>query len=51
MKSAIIASVALVGSVAASAHGNFHFRRHDYEDNNVCTVYTTVYVYPSGMFC
>ncbi|KAF2650141.1 glycoside hydrolase family 17 protein [Lophiostoma macrostomum CBS 122681] len=45
MKTSIVASAALVGSVAASAHAGFHFKRHDHD--NVCTVYTTVYVYPS----
>jgi hypothetical protein len=50
MKGSIVAaSAALVASAAASAHNNhagFHFRRNPQPD--VCTVYTTVYVYPSG---
>ncbi|KAF1942642.1 glycoside hydrolase [Clathrospora elynae] len=48
MKASIVAaSVALVGSVAASqhkAHAGFHMRRGGYESEDVCTVYTTVYV-------
>ncbi|OAL55904.1 glycoside hydrolase [Pyrenochaeta sp. DS3sAY3a] len=48
MKASIIAaSVALAGSVAASqhkAHAGFHMRRGGYEADEVCTVYTTVYV-------
>ncbi|KAH3997073.1 hypothetical protein HBI56_125700 [Parastagonospora nodorum] len=48
MKGAIIAaSVALTGSVAAyehKAHAGFHMRRGDYKKDDVCTVYTTVYV-------
>jgi|TARA_R110002003_G_scaffold126_46_gene11818 hypothetical protein len=48
MKASILAaSVALVGSVAAlehKAHAGFHLRRGDYKKNDVCTVYTTVYV-------
>ncbi|KAF1840568.1 glycoside hydrolase family 17 protein [Cucurbitaria berberidis CBS 394.84] len=48
MKASIIAaSVALAGTVAASqhkAHAGFHLRRAGYESNDVCTVYTTVYV-------
>lgn len=48
MKASIIAaSVALAGSVAAAqhkAHAGFHVRRGGYETDEVCTVYTTVYV-------
>ncbi|KAF1832949.1 glycoside hydrolase [Decorospora gaudefroyi] len=47
MKASIVAaSVALVGSVAASqhkAHAGFHMRRGGYAEDEVCTVYTTVY--------
>jgi hypothetical protein len=48
MKASIVAaSVALVGSVAATqhkAHAGFHLRRGDYKAEEVCTVYTTVYM-------
>lgn len=48
MKASIIAaSVALVGSVAAyehKGHAGLHLRRGDYKKDEVCTVYTTVYV-------
>jgi hypothetical protein len=48
MKSAILAaSVALAGSVAAfehKGHAAMHLRRGDYKKDDVCTVYTTVYV-------
>jgi hypothetical protein len=48
MKGSIIAaSVALAGSVAAfehKGHGAMHLRRGDYKKDEVCTVYTTVYV-------
>jgi hypothetical protein len=48
MKASIIAaSVAIVGSAAAyehKAHAGFHMRRGDYKKDEVCTVYTTVYV-------
>lgn len=48
MKASIIAaSAALVASVAAydhKAHAAFHLRRGDYKQEEVCTVYTTVYV-------
>jgi hypothetical protein len=48
MKGSIIAaSVALAGSVAAfehNGHAALHLRRGDYKKNDVCTVYTTVYV-------
>ena len=50
MKASIVAaSVALVGSVAAFEHKNhagFHLRRGAYEpaQDEICTVYTTVYV-------
>ncbi|RMZ66752.1 beta-glucosidase 5 [Pyrenophora seminiperda CCB06] len=46
MKAGIVAA-ALVGSVAASQHnrhGGFHVRRGGYAPEEVCTVYTTVYV-------
>jgi hypothetical protein len=46
MKASIVAA-ALVGSVAASqhkAHAGFHMRRGGYAADEVCTVYTTVYV-------
>jgi hypothetical protein len=50
MKASIVAtSAALVGSVAASAHkahAEFHLRGYAAEE--ICTAYTTVYVYPSG---
>lgn len=45
--STIAASVALVGGVVADqhkAHAGFHLRRGDYKKEDVCTVYTTVYV-------
>lgn len=45
-----IAAAAVIGSVAAAAHNGhaaFHLRG-DYATQDVCTVYTTVYVYPSG---
>ncbi|KAH7123686.1 beta-glucosidase 5 [Dendryphion nanum] len=50
MKASIVAA-ALVGSAAAShnAHAGFHLRRNEAPENNVCTVYTTVYVYPSDI--
>jgi hypothetical protein len=48
MKGSIIAaSVALASSVAAfehKAHAGLHMRRGDYKKDEVCTVYTTVYV-------
>ncbi|OAL07330.1 glycoside hydrolase, partial [Phaeosphaeriaceae sp. SRC1lsM3a] len=48
MKGSILAaSVALAGSVAAfehKAHAGLHLRRGDYKKDDVCTVYTTVYV-------
>lgn len=48
MKGSIVAaSAALVASVAAydhKAHAGFHLRRGDYKKDEVCTVYTTVYV-------
>lgn len=47
MKASIVAaSVALAGTVAAAhnAHAGFHVRRHGYAADEVCTVYTTVYV-------
>jgi hypothetical protein len=48
MKGSIIAaSVALAGSVAAfehKGHAAMHLRRGDYKKEEVCTVYTTVYV-------
>jgi hypothetical protein len=48
MKGSIIAaSVALAGSVAAfehKGHAALHMRRGDYKKDEVCTVYTTVYV-------
>jgi hypothetical protein len=48
MKGSIIAaSVALAGSVAAfehKGHQAMHMRRGDYKKDDVCTVYTTVYV-------
>lgn len=51
MKGSILAaSAAFVASAAASAHKNhagFHLRRN-IPTADVCTVYTTVYVYPSG---
>lgn len=50
MKASIVAA-ALVGSAAAShnGHAGFHLRRDAAPENNVCTVYTTVYVYPSNI--
>jgi hypothetical protein len=51
MKGSIAAaSAALVATAAAAAHkghAGFHFRRNPTPE--VCTVYTTVYVHPSGM--
>jgi hypothetical protein len=53
MKNSIIAaSAVLIGSVAASghrAHPAFH-QRH-YAEEEVCTVYTTVYVTASERTC
>jgi hypothetical protein len=50
MKGSIAAaSAALVASAAAAAHNGhagFHLRRHPAAD--ICTVYTTIYVQPSG---
>ncbi len=47
MKASIItASLSLTGFASASlgnAHGSFHMRRGGYANNDVCTVYTTVY--------
>ncbi|KZM27230.1 uncharacterized protein EKO05_0002266 [Ascochyta rabiei] len=49
MKASIVAAAALVASVAAFEHKNhagFHMRRGAYEPKDeVCTVYTTVYVH------
>ena len=47
MKGSIVAASAFVGAVAASHvnHAGLHLRRG--ADADVCTVYTTVYVYPS----
>ena len=50
MKASIVAASALVASVAAFEHKNhagFHLRRGAYEPvkDEVCTVYTTVYVH------
>ena len=51
MKASIVAASALVASVAAFEHKNhagFHMRRGAYEPKDeVCTVYTTVYVHAS----
>jgi hypothetical protein len=51
MKGSIIAaSVALAGSVAAfehKGHAALHMKRGDYKKEEVCTVYTTVYVQSS----
>jgi hypothetical protein len=49
MKASIVAASALVASVAAFEHKNhagFHLRRGAYEpaQDEICTVYTTVYV-------
>lgn len=49
MKASIVAASALVASVAAFEHKNhagFHLRRGAYEPakDEICTVYTTVYV-------
>jgi hypothetical protein len=50
MKASIVAASALVASVAAFEHKNhagFHLRRGAYEpaQDEICTVYTTVYVH------
>jgi hypothetical protein len=45
--SMVAASLALSGTAAAfehKAHAGFHMRRGDYKSEDVCTVYTTVYV-------
>lgn len=47
MKATLIAASALLGAAAAAqhkAHNGFHLRRGGYADNEICTVYTTVYV-------
>lgn len=49
MKASIVAASALIASVAGFEHKNhagFHMRRGAYEPKDeVCTVYTTVYVH------
>lgn len=47
MKASIVAASALVASVAAFEHKNhagFHMRRAAPAPEEICTVYTTVYV-------
>lgn len=49
MKASIVAASALVASVAAFEHKNhagFHMRRAYEPKDEICTVYTTVYVHP-----